>query len=113
MACHLGENHRGRLSLWNHIVVVELPAERGVRGDLGIADREVSVSRVVAHSVFARATLNLRDTLATETFISTKRGRHSRTIRAREDRRERHSVFYGLVGALPEMGKHRMRRIAQ
>jgi hypothetical protein len=32
---------------------------------------------------------------------------------AREDHRERHSVFYGLVRALPKMRKHRMRGIAQ
>src|SRR5262245_31964784 len=113
MACHLGEGRRGGLSLWNHIVVVELLAKRSVGCDLGIADPEIGVGRVVAHTVFARATLNLRNALAAEALISGKRGRYDRAIRAREDRRECHSVFYGLIGALPEMGKHRVRGVAQ
>ena len=57
--------------------------------------------------------LNLRDTLTAQTLIGGKRGPHSCAIRAREDRRERHSVFYGLVGALPEMRKHWMRGVPQ
>jgi hypothetical protein len=94
-------------------MVVEPLAERGVGGDLSIPDAQVGVGRVVPQAVLSRATLDQRDPLTAEALISEESCGGRLSVRARQNRRERHSILYRLVGALSQVGKHRVRRVAK
>jgi hypothetical protein len=94
-------------------MVVEPLAERGVGGDLGIPDAQVRVGRVIPEAVLPRATLDQRDPLTAEALISEESCGGSLAVRACQNRRECHSILYRLAGALSQVGKHRVRRVAK
>jgi hypothetical protein len=75
-------------------MVVEPLAEQGVGGDLGIADAQVGVGRVVPEAVLSRATLDQRDPLTAETLVSEESCGSNLSVRARQNRCQRHSVLY-------------------
>ena len=99
--------------LRHHIVTIEPLAEFGVRGDFGVADAEIGVSRIVAHAAGARAALDLGDAFAPQPLIGQQGEGSRRPVGASEDDRQRHAVLDRLVGALSEMRKHGMRGIAE
>ena len=69
--------HRCLLRVRHHIKIIQPLAERGVGGELGVADAEVGVGGVVAQPVLARAALNFGDAFAAEPLVG-KEGQRSR-----------------------------------
>src|SRR4029078_3898348 len=83
-----GQRHCRGLCIGNDVVIVKLPPEGCVRGELGIANTQVGIGRVVAQPVFARATLDLRYALAAKPLIGQERGRRALRGASAADPRE-------------------------
>ena len=109
----LRETHCRGLGLRDDVMIVKPLAERGVGGDLGVPHAQIRVQGIVAQAVFARAALDQRDSLTAQAIIGEQRRRRSLSVRARQDCRQRHAILDRLVGSLSEMGKHRVRGIAE
>ena len=81
--------------------------------DFGIPNAKVSIGGVVSEAILTGPTLHLRDPLTAKSLIGEKRCGRGFPIRARQDRRKRHTILNRLVGALTEVRKHRMRGVTE
>src|SRR5262249_16106171 len=94
-------------------MVVQPLAECRMRFNLGIANSQIRVGRIIPQAILARTALDLRHALTPQMLISKQRCRRSCLVRTLENCCERHAIFNRLIGALSEMGKHRMSSITE
>jgi len=93
---------------------VEEPSAKGDRFfDLLVAPSKASGSRIIPKPLLARLGLNDIGALAAESFVASQHVGYFGAVTPFEENRQRNAVLDRLVGALTDMRKHRMGRVAK
>ena len=96
----MGQGCRGGARIRHHVVGIKVLAKFGMRDELCVADTKIGAGGIHTQPILARATLNLRHTLATQSLVGKQRRRDCRCVHLRQNRRERHAILDRLVGPL-------------